>query len=55
MIFKLELKNKPIKGDIMIYNGKEFECITAEEFIKNIVKEELKDIKKEIKVLKGED
>lgn len=55
MYFRVELKNKPIKGDVMLYNGKEFECITLEKLVKEYMKEELKKIKDDIKLLKGEE
>lgn len=64
----LELKNKPAKDDILIFDGKEFECINKDMFLKNIKKEvflleervrileqENAVVNKEIKILKGEE
>lgn len=41
----LELKNEPKKGDMLIFNGKEFEC-RSKDWIENDILERLKGYEK---------
>lgn len=60
----LDLKNNPKKDDILIFDGKNFECKNYKLFLKDIIvlkdrlealEETIRILNKEIRVLKGED
>lgn len=64
----LELKNKPKKGDVLVFDGKNFECVSSESFLRGlnselrllknrviILTDDVNGLKEEIKILKGEE
>lgn len=68
MKFVLELKNKPRKDDILVFNGESFECVSKQSLIKKLeldirnidislenIDLTLEELDKEIKLLKGEE
>jgi hypothetical protein len=68
MKFVLELKNKPRKDDILVFNGESFECVSKQSLIKKLelnicdmdislknIDFTLEELSKEIRLLKGEE
>lgn len=64
----LDIKNSPVKGDILIFNGVQFECVSKELFLQKLkgdifrmtdeitaLNNEIKELKHEVNVLKGEE
>lgn len=56
----LEIKNKPQKNDILLYNGREWECISTSEYLNRVTllqkafEEREKEHKKELETLKNQ-
>lgn len=49
----LDVKNTPIKNDLLIFNGKEWECVSKDKVL-DLLRNEVKDLQKEVLELKQE-